>query len=161
MSWIPLFSTALGAVIGIAATLLADWTRANRNQREESRTVRRQLYGDYLAALSLTRHHLRVAARNAGSPIEDKARLALEAFEAGGAYQARYQVALVAPGHVTDASTAAFNALRSLRDLIEGGGGANSDPAFREAQQQWAARFAALRNCMRVDLGLDQGEKQP
>ncbi|MFF2504931.1 hypothetical protein ACFVTY_16360 [Streptomyces sp. NPDC058067] len=152
MDWIPLLSTAVGAVIGVAATLIADWTRANRSQRDGHQATKRQLYGDYLAALSLTRHSLRTAARSSSEPVEVRARMALDAFKDAKAYEARYQVALVASDRVTDASTSAFNALRHLRDLVEAGGGTHTDPDYRRAQDQWADQFAGLRRCMRSDL---------
>lgn len=152
MDWIPLLSTILGAVIGVGATLVADWTRASRSQREGDRAIKRQAYGDYLAALSLTRHNLRVAARYSMASVDDRARLAFDAFKDAKAYEMRYQVALFAPDEVIEASTSAFNALRSLRDLVEGGGGTHDDPAYRAAQDQWANRFAELRHCMRSDL---------
>lgn len=148
----PLLTTVLGAVIGVGATLVADLTRASRSQREGDRASKRQAYGDYLAALSLTRHNLRVAARSSVASVDDRARLAFDAFKDAKAYEMRYQVALVAPDQVIEASTSAFNALRSLRDLVEGGGGTHDDPAYRAAQDQWANRFAELRHRMRSDL---------
>ncbi|MFW6721002.1 hypothetical protein ACHZ98_12710 [Streptomyces sp. MAR4 CNY-716] len=152
MDWIPLISTAFGAVIGVTATLLADHVRARSNRREEELTLRRQLYGAYLAALSLTRHNLRTAARSPDIAPADRARMALDAFQEAGVYQARYQVALVADERVAEAATCAFNALRNLRDLVEAGGGSHSDPRYRAAQDEWAAGFTALRQCMRRDL---------
>ncbi|MER5918290.1 hypothetical protein ABT124_50755 [Streptomyces sp. NPDC001982] len=153
MDWIPLLSTAFGAVIGVAATLLADRVRARSNRQEEDRALRRRLYGDYLAALSLTRHNLRTAARSSSVSPAERVRMALDSFKEAGVYQARYQVSLVAHEPVVEASTSAFNALRSLRDLVEVGGGSHGDPAYRAAQDAWAACFATLRQCMRRDLG--------
>ncbi|MFF2436667.1 hypothetical protein ACFVU4_21230 [Streptomyces sp. NPDC058107] len=152
MDWIPLLSTAVGAVIGVASTLIADWMRVNRSQKDGYQTLKRQLYGDYLAALSQTRHSLRTAAQSSSEPVEVRARMALDAFKDAKAYEARYQVALVASDRVTEASTSAFNALRNLRDLVESGGGTHSDPDYRAVQNQWADRFAELRRSMRSDL---------
>jgi hypothetical protein len=79
--------------------------------------------------------------------------MALDSFKEGGVYQARYQVSLVAHERVVEASTSAFNALRSLRDLVEAGGGNHGDPRYRAAQDEWAACFTTLRQSMRRDLG--------
>ncbi|WEO95322.1 hypothetical protein A6P39_015525 [Streptomyces sp. FXJ1.172] len=152
MDWIPLLSTAFGAVIGVVATLLADRVRARSNRQEEDRALKRRLYGDYLAALSLTRQNLRTAARSLSVSHAERTRMALDSFKEASVYQARYQVSLVAHERVVEASTAAFNALRSLRDLVEAGGGSHGDPAYRAAQNEWTGCFATLRRCMRRDL---------
>lgn len=97
MDWAPLVSTSLGAVIGIASTLATDQVRTRRGRQDNDQAARRQLYGDYLAALARTRNQLRMAARPAGLPAAERARRAAEAFHEGNAYELRYQIAVVAP----------------------------------------------------------------
>lgn len=121
MDWGPLVSTSLGAVIGIASTLATDQIRTKRGREDKDQAARQQLYGDYLAALARTRNHLRMAARPSGLPDGERVRRAAEAFHEGNAYELRYQIAVVAPREVVEASTAAFRSLRDLRDLMEGG----------------------------------------
>ncbi|MBY8880291.1 hypothetical protein [Actinacidiphila acidipaludis] len=153
MDWGPLSSTALGAVIGIATTLAADHMRALRGRTDADRANRQKLYGDYLAALARTRNHLRITARHAVPP-EERAHGAVEAFREGNAYELRYQVAVVAPRDVVEASTAAFRALRDLRDEVEGGAVATDD-RYVATRERWDVLLAELRVAMRRDLGRD------
>nr|WP_285561247.1 hypothetical protein [Streptomyces hygroscopicus] len=52
MEWLSLASTALGAVIGVGSTLIADRLSWRRERAGQSFDVRRQLYAHYTAALS-------------------------------------------------------------------------------------------------------------
>ncbi|MFI2260886.1 hypothetical protein [Streptomyces tubercidicus] len=151
MGWGSLLSTLLGALIGVLSTLAADRSRAIRTRRDNDQNVRRQLCADYLAALAQTRNFLRLAARSRSTPVEERAREAVEAFRDGNAYELRYQVALVAPTAVVDASTAAFRALRDLRDLIEEGA-THTEQNYLELRDHWEDRFAELRTAMKSDL---------
>ncbi|MFD7923383.1 hypothetical protein ACFV3R_29730 [Streptomyces sp. NPDC059740] len=151
MDWGSLASTGAGAVIGVVATLAADWSRARRSRRENDQAVRRELYGDYLAALARTRNHLRIAARSAQTPGAERARQAVEAFRDGNAYELRYQLAVVAPEEVVRASTAAFRALRDLRDTVEDGA-LHTEPRYTALRDCWEDRLAELRAVMRRDV---------
>jgi len=151
MQWGSLISTALGAVIGVLATLAADLSRAKRTRQDNEHNTRRQLYADYLAALARTRNNLRLAARSAHTPPGERARKAIEAFKEGNAYELRYQLSLISPAPVIEASTAAFRALRDLRDLIEDGA-LHTDHSYLDLRDNWEERFAELRTVMRRDL---------
>jgi hypothetical protein len=153
MDWGPLTSTALGALIGVATTLAADHLRAVRGRTDTDRAGRQKLYGDYLAALARTRNHLRITARPA-TPPQERADSAARAFREGNAYELRYQIAVVAPRDVVEASTAAFRALRDLRDEVEQGAVA-TDHGYIETRERWDALLAELRIAMRRDLGRD------
>jgi hypothetical protein len=155
MDWGPLSSTALGAVIGVATTLAADHMRAIRGRTDADLTGRQKLYGDYLAALARTRNHLRITAGpGAGLATQERTQRATEAFREGNAYELRYQIAVVAPREVVEASTAAFRALRDLKDQVEEGEVA-TDARDVEHRERWDALLAALRIAMRHDLGRD------
>ncbi|GGU70890.1 hypothetical protein GCM10010211_40750 [Streptomyces albospinus] len=156
MNWGSLASTLLGALIGIASTLTADRVRARRSRDESDQVARRQLYGEYLAALARTRNHLRIAARSAETPAAERARMAGEAFRDGNAYELRYQVAMVAPAEVVDASTAAFRALRDVRDVVESGS-LHREESYLELRDRWEERFAELRAAMRDDVQRNGG----
>lgn len=152
MGWGPLASTSLGAVIGIASTLATDQMRTRRGREDKDEAARRQLYGDYLAALARTRNHLRMAARSAGLDSGERGRRAVEAFFEGNAYELRYQIAIVAPAEVVEASTNAFRSLRDLRDLVEAGA-LHTDQSHVDARERWELLLAELRMSMRRDLG--------
>lgn len=151
MDWGPLISTSLGAAIGIASTLATDQIRTRRGREDKDHAARQQLYGDYLAALARTRNHLRMAARPAVLPDEERARMAAEAFHAGNAYELRYQIAVVGPREVVEASTAAFRSLRDLRDRVEEGA-LHTSQDYIEARDRWELLLAELRVAMRRDL---------
>ncbi|MEU9497775.1 hypothetical protein [Streptomyces sp. NPDC048196] len=93
--------------------------RAKRTHQDNDHNTRRQLNANYLAALARTRNNLRLAACSARTSPEERARKAIEAFKEDNAYELRYQIALMAPAPVIEASTTAFRTLRDLRDLIE------------------------------------------
>ncbi|MBW5420269.1 hypothetical protein GKQ77_01620 [Streptomyces sp. BG9H] len=151
MNWSSLLSTGVGALIGVSATLAAEWTRWKRNRHDNDQAIKRQTYAEYLAALSRTRNELRMAAWAPAMPREERARLAQEAFKAGGAYELRYQVALLAPEMVDQASIAAFRTLRDLRDVVEAGVVRTEEP-YIELRVRWDDLFAELRRQMRADL---------
>lgn len=152
MDWAPLVSTTLGAVIGIASTLATDRARTRRGRQDTDRAARQQLYGDYLAALARTRNQIRMAARPTALPAAERTRRAAEAFHEGNAYELRYQIAVVAPQPVVEASTAAFRALRDLRDHVEAGAH-HTSPDYVQARDRWELLLTELRRTMRRDLG--------
>ena len=112
------------------------------------------MYAEYLSALSRTRNELRLAARNPQVPPDERARIATEAFKSGGAYELRYQVAITAPPAVVEASTAAFRALRDLRDLVEAGT-THHEPDYIRSRDAWEDLFSDLRSQIRKDLEAD------
>lgn len=138
-------------MIGVGATLVADRTRWKRDHRDRQKETKRQIYAEYLSALSRTRNELRLAARNPQVPLEERARTATEAFKSGGAYELRYQVAITAPPVVVDASTDAFRALRDLRDLVEAGA-THHEPDYLRSRDAWESTFSELRRRIRDDL---------
>ncbi|MER5639499.1 hypothetical protein ABT095_21385 [Kitasatospora sp. NPDC002227] len=151
MDWSSFASTALGAVIGVTSTLIADRVRWRRDHQDKQQAARRQLYADYLAALSRTYNEIREAARNTAAPDGDRARAAVAAFKEGGAYELRYQVSITAPETVEEPSVSAFRALRKLRDLVESGT-KYDDPEYVAAREEWDDLFDGLRARIRADL---------
>lgn len=151
MEWISLAGTALGAVIGVGSTLLAERVRWRRERAGQDLDVRRQLYADYTAALSRMRTALNECARVDLAADERRSRVR-ELFLAPGAYEIRHQLAIVAPMEVVAAARSAFVVLRDTRDLIGEGAGVD-DPAYLELEERLDAAVAELRTLMRLDLG--------
>jgi len=151
MSWALIATTALGAVIAVLSNLAADHARWRREEQTKHQEVKRQLYAEYLSALSRTDNALRDTARRPDMPEQERARTAKEAFRSGGCYELRYQLGLTAPESVTRASTAAFHELRDFRDAIERGT-IFGEGAYQQRRDQWYAVFPALRDRMRQDL---------
>jgi hypothetical protein len=156
MDWGTLIGTALGAVVGVGSAVVAERSRWKREFVTRERAVRRELYGEYLAALSRTRNELRSVARSPSTPAAERARLASESFRSGGAYELRYQMAITAPESVAGPSERALLALRTLNDRLEAGDD-HTDATWSDAHEAFTEALAALRTAMRTDLGTDTG----
>ncbi|MDQ1041570.1 hypothetical protein QFZ75_008072 [Streptomyces sp. V3I8] len=151
MSWTLIVTTTLGAVIAVLSNLVADHARWQREEQTRHQEVKRQLYAEYLSALSRTDNVLRDTAWCHDMPEQERARMAKETFRSSGCYELRYQLGLTAPESVTRASTAAFHELRDFRDAIERGT-IFAEGAYQQRRDQWYAVFPALRDSMRQDL---------
>ncbi|MFF0064198.1 hypothetical protein ACFYRC_22100 [Streptomyces sp. NPDC005279] len=154
MEWISPVSTALGAVIGVGSTLIADRLRWRRERAGQSLDVRRILYGDYTAALSRMRTALNECAL-ADIPAQERPQRVRELFLAPGAYEIRHQLAIIAPQVVVEAARTAFVVLRDTRDLLLEGAGIE-DQAYRELEDRFDSALAVLRSAMRRDLGVPE-----
>lgn len=55
MQWSTLVATAVGTVLGVVATLVADYARWRRERSERDRDALRTAFTEYLAALSVAR----------------------------------------------------------------------------------------------------------
>lgn len=153
MDWMPLLSTLTGAVIGIAATLLAD---RNRWQREEARhalEVRREVYTEFVSALKAAGEEIRAVAL--GDHLSESARdtAIREAVRGTGIYTASERLWLVGPPQVVAAGNEAFHCLRTLRDAYARGVAVGSAEAAPLIAQRRAA-MAHMRHLMRADLGI-------
>ncbi|MGP3980869.1 hypothetical protein [Streptomyces sp. KR80] len=114
--------------------------------------LRRQLYGEYLAALTRTRNQLKDIAGSTALVGDERARQAGEAYREGGAYELRYQMAITAPAQVVGPSEDALRRLRDMRDRIqEGVTGRTLDEEFGTL----ITTIKTLRDAMRSDLGAD------
>lgn len=153
MEWIAPVSTALGAVIGVGSTLLADRLSWRRDRAGQSLDARRQLYGEYTAALSRMRTALNECAQ-ADIPADERPQRVRELFLAPGAYEIRHQLAIIAPRDVVEAARTAFVVLRDTRDLLQRGA-AIDNAAYMELEDRFDTAVAELRRLMRRDLGAD------
>ncbi|MDJ1134022.1 hypothetical protein [Streptomyces iconiensis] len=153
MEWLSPISTALGAGIGVGATLLADRLRWRREREDRALETRQQLYAEYSAALSRIRTALNEAANDPGLSEGERRVRVRELFLAPGAYELRHQLAILAPQEVIGASSAAFKLLRDTRDRIAEGADAAS-AEYAELEDAYDVAIAELRRVMRKDLGV-------
>ncbi|MFI1162447.1 hypothetical protein ACH4UM_02270 [Streptomyces sp. NPDC020801] len=154
MDWMPLLSTLAGAVIGIAATLIADRNRWRREETRHALEVRREVYTEFVSALKAAGEEIRAVAL--GDHLSDSARDAAvrEAFRSTGLYTASERLWLMGPQQVVTAGNEAFHSLRRLRDAYARGvavGSAEDAPLI--AQRRTA--MARMRGLMREDLGME------
>ncbi|MFD7510881.1 hypothetical protein ACFV5N_16340, partial [Streptomyces sp. NPDC059853] len=108
MDWGTLVGTAVGGVVALAATMIAERARSRRDEAVRRQESKRRLYVEYLAALTRTRNQLKDIVRSPSLGPEERARLSGEAYREGGAYELRHQMALFAPEPVLSASDEAF-----------------------------------------------------
>ena len=164
MEWGTLAGAGLGAVVGTGSTMLADRFRWRRDRisreddwkREESQrdlTTRRELYGQYLAALSLATHELRGLLRDSSLGDRERVCKADEIMSSSNAYLLRYQMRIIAPDldpQVEDA----FGALRGLRDCV--GSAGTGEHEWNEATDEIAKAIKVLLREMHAELSKRQ-----
>jgi hypothetical protein len=119
--WLPLISAVAGALIGMLATFLADRARSSRDRTDRDLSDRRSAYATYLAALAKSRNELHIAARSREVDLATRASRARAALATGEAYERRYQVSLIAPPRVIQASSHVIRVMREFRDAIQKG----------------------------------------
>ncbi|WP_314171402.1 hypothetical protein [Streptomyces winkii] len=153
MDWMPLLSTLTGAVIGIAATLIADRNRWRREEARHSLDMRREVYTEYVSALKSAGEEIRAVAL--GDHMSDSARDAAvrEAFRKTGLHTASERLWLVGPRRVVAAGNEAFHSLSRIRDAYAEGAAVGSDEDAPLIAQRRAA-MARMRSEMREDLGV-------
>lgn len=165
MDWLPLASAALGGVIGSGSTLLADrlrWRREREDRqsglaREEVNrqvALRREIYTQYLAALSKVRNGLREVAHAPTLSPDERVDRTREIFLSSGAYELRFQIQLSASAGLIDLAEDAYKSLRTLRNRIEGGALFDGEP-YLAARDAYHEALRSLRTGMRADLGAD------
>lgn len=153
VEWSTLASTIVGAIIGIAATTLADRSRWKREQAAGRDQLRRQAYAAYLAALIGAHEAIRTAALGEHSSAGSREAAIQEAFRSADPYVRRYEMALLAPPEVIDPAVQAFRRVRGIRDLLVSGITADS-AEYRKAQRDYYASIEAASDAMRNDLGI-------
>ncbi|MFD4554309.1 hypothetical protein ACFWP5_08265 [Streptomyces sp. NPDC058469] len=154
MDWGTLAGTALGAILGVGTTLLAERSRWRRENTARERAVKQRLYAEYLGALSLTTHRLRDLKRNTGLTREERIRQAGEILGSTDAYQLRYQMLIIAPEPLGDTANRAFRTVRDLRDRFDGPD-VSADPEWSSTMAAVGQALNSLRTAMRSDLTVE------
>ncbi|RPF38330.1 hypothetical protein EDD92_8463 [Streptomyces sp. TLI_185] len=156
MDWGTLVGTGLGAILGIGSTLAVDRARARREKDVRGEELRRQVYGEYLVALSRARSQLRDIAHNVHEPPEQRARQARDTVRESGAYELRHQLQLCAPTEVLALTEQVHAALRDLREEVLNGSTSENE-SYRATRAAYETAARALRQAMRRDLGVAPG----
>jgi hypothetical protein len=150
VDWTTLVATALGAVIATGTSMLADRRKDRHDTQVEWRTVRRQLYGDFLEALSKARSDLiTLAQANPDPDAEDITEAARVAF--APCYHSRQLLEALAPDEVLEHALTYFRAVRDIRKLIQRGG-RNGHPEWAGALKAATDTLDALYVAIRADL---------
>jgi hypothetical protein len=157
--WIPVASTALGAVIALGSGLLAG-ARNDRGQRRRDReSDRLRTYVDFALALDAAHAALREVAR---TPADDAARrlAASSAVHDSGLYGVRERLLMSASPTLVISGEAAFGRLIDIRNAVRSGV-MLSTPEFHDVYHPFAEALWRFRVAVRVELGqnaLDPGD---
>ncbi|NUQ97691.1 MAG: hypothetical protein HOY79_14435 [Streptomyces sp.] len=149
----PLLSTLGGAVIGIAATLIADRNRWRREEARHALEVRREVYTEFVTALKAAGEEMRAVALGDHRSESERDASVREAVRGAGLYIASERLWLVGPPQVVAAGNEAFHGLRAIRDAYARGVAVGSPEEARLVRNRRAA-MAQMRHLMREDLGV-------
>ncbi|WP_330467053.1 hypothetical protein OG547_17590 [Streptomyces longwoodensis] len=153
MDWGTLWGAGVGAVVGVGSTLLADRIRWKREESTRRFNLKRQLYGDYLSALTRTRNELKNISSSIDLDADERGRQAGVVYREGGVPELRYQIAILAPQRVVGPAEDAHRRLRATRNAIQDGvAGDSLDPHFGNLIRA----VKSLKDFMRSDLEADQ-----
>ncbi|MFC6015634.1 hypothetical protein ACFP2T_05440 [Plantactinospora solaniradicis] len=150
-NWIPIASTALGAVIALGGALLAG-ARNDRGQRRRDReSDRLKTYVDFALALDIAHAALREVAR---IPSDDTERYtaASSAVQQSGLYGVRERLLMSASVALVTDGEAAFVRLIGIRNAVRSGV-MLSTPEFHEVYHPFAEALWTFRVSTRVELG--------
>ncbi|MFI6943259.1 hypothetical protein ACIBI4_28680 [Streptomyces sp. NPDC050418] len=154
MGWETLVGTVLGGTLGVGATLLAVATRGRRERGVRRESIRREIYAEFLGAVSRTYGQLIDSARGGDASLQERADAARSSLRDGGVFEILQKIRLIAPDEVVQRSEVALGALRELRTLIVGGGAVDA-PEMVGRRVEFRAAEEALRVRMRRDLEVD------
>lgn len=150
MQWITLLGTALGAVIGLGSALLNDMLRYRRDQQNHHRSVRQELYSEFLSVLTDAHESMRAASQKNYESTAGRESSIHDLFRA--CYRMRYQISIIAEHGVIDRSEAAFRKMHDIRDLLSQGESLES-AHYKELRTEWGTLLRQLQNSTRVELG--------
>ncbi|WP_328861750.1 hypothetical protein [Streptomyces sp. NBC_00306] len=146
MQWSTLVATAVGAVLGVLATLVADHVRWRRDRSERDRDALRSAFTEYLTTLS--------AAKDAFSrvdPSPEDVGKGHVAIGEHGVYAAQQQLELVAQWTLIEKAGRATLSVLDFHDAVVAGHSTNSREyvdAWRAARQTRAALIEEMRKAL-------------
>ncbi len=151
VEWATLIGTALGAVLGVGATLMGEHLRWRRTVRDSRLHTRRTMYADCLVALRRAHEAMRLAADEEHTDPQTRAARIRQAFQASGCDEARERLVLTADAEVGEAIDASYHSLRQVRETLASGYTLTSDE-YHTARQAHGDATRAARTVLREDL---------
>ncbi|MFJ5995914.1 hypothetical protein [Streptomyces sp. NPDC092370] len=151
MEWGTLVGTALGAVLGIGATLAGEHLRWRRTVRDNRLQDRRTMYVDCLVALRRAHEAMRLAADEDHPDPQARAAKIRQAFQASGCDEARERLVLTAATDISEAIDASYHSLRRVRETLASGCTLTSDE-YHAARQAHGDATREARVVLRQDL---------
>ncbi|MEU6688144.1 hypothetical protein [Streptomyces sp. NPDC046832] len=151
MEWVTLVGTALGAVLGIGATLAGEHLRWRRTVRDNRLQDRRTMYADCLVTLRRAHEAMRLVADENHADPQIRAAKIRQAFQASGCDEARERLVLTATADVSAAVDASYHSLRKIREELASGSTLASEE-YDAARQAHGDATRAARVVLRADL---------
>jgi hypothetical protein len=152
----PLLAAALGAMIALTSTLLAEFVRARRERVVVLDQVRYESYLGFMLAIQRANDLLRTVPASSDEP----AALVAAAMRDSGLYDARERLLVTGAAEMVLISEAAFRSMLKLRDAAAQGTPLtwpDYHPATDSmAKIAWALRQAARKEFHGVPLNLEQ-----
>jgi hypothetical protein len=156
MEWMTLAGTALGALVGVGATLLADRARWRRDSADQARQERKEIYVVCLTTFRQAHEAMRAVAtgdqQREAAAVDAAVR---EAFRGSGCNEARETALICVPPPLAATIEDAYLSLRELRDVLAAGNPLAS-AEYKESRRAHTRTVTAAREAMRHDL-----ERQP
>ncbi|MFD7814867.1 hypothetical protein ACFV6E_18195 [Streptomyces sp. NPDC059785] len=164
MEWGTLAVVALGAVLGVGATLITDALRSRREQQRQWTAAKRAVYVRFLASLAQAHSRMTVAAfREQLGPGRQQA--VHDAFlsdpQHSDAKSVLRELALAAPDHVYRAANAAYEQLRSARDVLAVDPAGAASAEYQRLIRPFFADLEDLQRLMRDDLLPPTSDRRP
>lgn len=153
MNWTTLAATALGALVGVGSTLLADRARWRRDLADRTRQERKQIYVTVLTKYRLAYEAMHAAAVTGRDEAPSARETAVrEAFRESGSDEARETALICAPQEMSDVLEKVYATLRELQDAFAAGDPPLHSPELQEQRLRHAEAIWAARAAMRRDL---------
>ncbi|MFJ8214031.1 hypothetical protein [Streptomyces sp. NPDC096033] len=147
MQWSTIAATAVGAVLGVLATLFADQVRWRRDLTERDRETLRTAFTDYLTALSEARDAFTRA--DARPERVGNGHIAIAEH---GVYTAQHRLELVAERALVEKAGRATLSVLDFHDVVVAGHASDSDEythAWRTVRQARSALIEEMRQVLK------------
>lgn len=153
MGWTTILGTLAGAVIGIAATGIADYQRWRQERGRDLASVRREKYVEYLTAIAGAVEDLRLASLTAH--VDDTARVEAfrRAFRGANLLELRFTITMMAPSNIAEIATDSYRMTREVRNALIGGAQVGT-PDYKRALDRCYISSRKMAGLMREDLGV-------
>jgi hypothetical protein len=152
MNWGSILSTAMGAVIGVTATLLADRAHWKRDATDRAQTALKVLYTSLLTAMSHARSEIWTASTASQPADSEIVKAARDALKDHDVFSKLNEMLLCAPPAIADLALEAGRRLIDYRDAVVNAGGVDAQAAETTRTVYLAAR-KDLIEAMRRTLG--------
>ena len=153
MDWATSLGTVIGAIVGVGSSLATDRFRSHQDGKSHWAQTRREVYVDFLIALSRGHSEMRAVTFSEGLADGDRCGALHKALDDAGVWRLRQTLFLIAPQPVISLTIEAGLAIDGVRDALISEFSVDGDLYLRARADLWKVN-AELRFAMREDLGV-------